>query len=111
MNSVVDFKAIVDFVRIGGFFNGRTSMAYMNGDTELTRVPADIDGELTATEALLDVHMHEGALKGVPFQCSGDARLDGNQYEGKWHMPCLDPVGCGCDGDSGAFWLTRIDQD
>ena len=109
-NSVVDFKAVVDFVRIGSFFSGRTDMAYMKGSTEMMRVPADIEGEVSDAHALLDVHMQEGALKGVPFQCSGEARLDGRQFEGKWHMPCLDPANCGCDGDDGAFWLSRIDS-
>ncbi|MEQ9317364.1 MAG: hypothetical protein RLN72_16050, partial [Henriciella sp.] len=105
-NSVIDFKAIVDFVRIGAFFSGTASMACINGSTELMRVPADIEGELTGTQALLDVHMQDGALKRASFHCSGDAKLDGRQYEGLWRIPCIDPVKCGCDGDSGAFWLT-----
>ncbi|GGB78027.1 hypothetical protein [Henriciella pelagia] len=110
MNTVIDFKAVVDFVRIGAFFSGRSSMAYLNGTTEIMRVPTDIEGELTGTQALLDVHMQEGALKRAPFHCSGEARPDGRQYEGLWTMPCIDPVKCGCEGDRGAFWLTRVDE-
>lgn len=109
MNSVVDFKAVVDFVRLGAFFSGRADMAYIAGGREAMRVPSDIEGELTDTQALLDVHMQEGALKRAPFHCSGEAKPDGKSYEGQWRMPCLDPVGCGCDGDSGAFWLTRVE--
>lgn len=107
-NSVVDFKAVVDFVRLGAFFSGRTNMACIAGGREAMRVPTDFEGELTHKQALLDVHMQEGALRRAPFHCSGDAKLDGAKYEGIWKMPCLDPDGCGCDGDSGAFWLTRI---
>ncbi|MEM5518548.1 hypothetical protein WNY37_16440 [Henriciella sp. AS95] len=109
MNSVVDFKAVVDFVRLGAFFDGRASMAYVTGGREAMRVPADIEGELTADLALLDVRMQEGVMKRAPFHCSGEARPDGKQYEGKWHMPCLRPDTCGCDGNSGYFSLTRVD--
>ena len=107
-NSVVDFKAIVDFVRIGSFFSGRTDMTYVLGGREAMRVPADIEGELTDTQALLDVHMQEGAMRRAPFNCAGAAKTDGQQFEGEWTMPCLDPVNCGCGGDRGAFWLTRV---
>ncbi|WP_084420126.1 hypothetical protein [Henriciella litoralis] len=109
MNSVVDFKAVVDFVRLGAFFSGRAGMAYVTGGREMMRVPAAIEGELTADLALLDVRLQEGAMKQAPFHCSGEARPDGQQYEGKWHMPCLRPDTCGCDGNSGYFSLTRVD--
>ena len=106
--TVVDFRAIVDFVRIDAFFSGRTVVAYHVGDTVKFRVDADVEGELTAGRVRLDLHMQEGALSVSPFFCSGEAVTEGKRYEGQWHMPCIKPETCGCEGDDGYFSLTRV---
>lgn len=106
--TVVDLRAIVDFVRIGQFFSGQTTVDFQTGDTVRYSVEADVEGELTESLVLLDLHMHEGTLSVSPFFCAGDAQTEGKRYEGKWHMPCLKPESCGCDGDDGYFSLTRV---
>ncbi len=108
-NTVVDLRAIVDFVSIGEVFSGRTVVAFHVGDTVKMRVDADVEGEMTASLVMLDLHMQEGALSASPFFCTGEAQTEGKRYEGKWHMPCIKPETCGCDGDDGYFSLTRVD--
>ncbi|WP_084398043.1 hypothetical protein [Henriciella aquimarina] len=107
-NTVVDLRAIIDFVRIGQFFSGQTVVAFQAGDDVRYRVDADVEGELTKSLVMLDLHMQEGVLSVSPFFCTGEAKTEGKRYEGHWHMPCLKPQTCGCDGDDGAFSLTRI---
>ena len=107
-NSVVDLRAIADFVQIDSAFSGQTTVDFQIGDVTKYSVEADVEGELTGNLVLLDLHMHEGTLSVSPFFCTGEAKTEGKRYEGKWRMPCLKPETCGCEGDDGYFSLTRV---
>lgn len=106
-NSVIDLRATVDSVRTGDVFSGRTVVAYHAGDVVTSRVEATVEGELTDSLAMLDLHIQEGALSVSPFFCTGETVTEGERYEGKWRIPCLRPETCGCDGQSGYFSLKR----
>lgn len=93
---------------MGEVFSGQTEVAYYTGKTVNSRVQADIEGEVTGGLAMLDLHIKEGALSVSPFYCTAEAVTEGERYEGKWHMPCLKPDMCGCEGDDGYFSLTRV---
>ncbi len=104
----VTMKAMADFVRLGQQFSGQTMVVYYMGEQGGPGFDADVEGELSETDVRLDLNMLEGDLRGASFQCSGTASAKGKRYEGRWHMPCIDPVECGCEGDDGDFSLTRV---
>lgn len=104
----VELRAMVDFVRIGRQFAGQTMVVYWMGEQGGPGFDADIEGELSDTDLQLDMILLEGELAGTPYHCTGTAEVAGKRYTGRWHMPCIDPVECGCEGDDGDFSLTRV---
>ena len=103
----VTMKAVADFVRLGQQFSGQTMVVYWMGEQGGPGFDADVEGELSDSDVHLELNMQQGELRQAPFLCTGTAVAEGQRYEGRWHMPCLDPVDCGCDGDDGDFSLTR----
>lgn len=104
----VQMRAMADFVRLGQQFSGQTMVVYYMGEQGGPGFDADIEGELSDADVRLDINIQEGELKHAPFLCTGTAETEGRRYTGRWHMPCLDPVECGCEGEDGDFTLTRI---
>lgn len=104
----VEVRAMVDFVQLGNQFAGQTEATYYFEDREGPAFDADFEGDMTDTDVRLDMTFLEGELAGTPYNCKGSAETKGKRYTGRWHMPCLDPVECACEGDDGDFTLTRI---
>lgn len=104
----VEMRAMADFVRLGQQFSGQTMVVYYMEDRGGPGFDADIEGELSDMDVRLDLNFQEGELATAPFLCTGTAVTQGKRYEGRWHMPCLDPAGCGCEGEDGDFSLTRV---
>lgn len=102
-------RAVTDFVRIGAQFAGQTQIAIGAGGQELPSRPADIEGEMTASDVALDLQVHEGFLKAYRFHCTGQAVDDGARYEGSWHAPCVHPADCNCEGTTDDFVMVRLD--
>lgn len=93
-----------------GLFSERVKMTIWTSSTSPGDFgfDADVDGERFADRVDMLVHIFGTSIRFSPMSCEGTATIDKDRYEGTWTMPCLDPEDCGCDGNSGQFYLTAL---
>lgn len=104
-----DGISTVDFVRIDDRFGGSSTMRLASNGEVRAQVDIDVEGEIHAGTAILDLHILDEGLRAVVFECRGSTTGSEVRYDGSWFAACPDPVKCGCSGLSGRFELLRMD--
>jgi len=97
-------------------FDGADRIISQRVDMTITRagvlsggtMPVDVEGLVTGHDLTMDVYILDAPFRHNGFKATAQRTLDGEAYEGRYTMECVNPDTCDCDGMEGPFALRKV---
>ena len=102
-------RAVIDFDGAERVISQRVAMVVSHeGAISGGRMEVDVEGLVTGGDITVDVYILDAPFRHNGFKAVGRRTLDGEAYEGRYSMECVNPETCGCGGMEGPFALRRL---
>ena len=102
-------RALIAFDGAERVISQRVDMTVSNeGAATGGKMPVDVEGLVSGSDLAVDIHMLDAPFRHNGFKAKARRTLDGDAYEGRYFMECVNPQTCDCEGMEGPFALRRV---